>query len=168
MFGWLVGVEPLGSQCGPLKGDITRFQALLPDGVMNNAITESFLQATVDTFLNLKLISQLEFAMQCYQILFIESGETRDLTSFTPPRREGLAVGSWSILLIHVIRCVYGVVSMYGVWCCVQSWALAIFINFLNDKNYIFCIFYLLIWLGVDFLNRNGAVIGYRIIVYKK
>ena len=41
---------------------------------------------------------------------------------------------------------------------------------FFQLYNDIFCIFYQvnLILLGVDFLNRNGAEIGYRVIVLKK
>ena len=41
-----------------------------------------------------------------------------------------------------------------------QSWALSVFLNFFNTKKW-FCIFIKLIWLGVDFLNRTGAGIGY-------
>ena len=49
-----------------------------------------------------------------------------------------------------------------------HSWALAVFFNVFNFKNYIFAFFIKLIWLGVDFLNRNDAEIGYRVIVVKK
>ena len=42
-----------------------------------------------------------------------------------------------------------------------QSWEILVFFNFLNNKNWFFCIFIKLIWLGVGFLNRTGAEIGY-------
>ena len=44
---------------------------------------------------------------------------------------------------------------------CGQSWALEVFLNFLNDKNWFFADFIKLIWLGVGFLNRTDAKIGY-------
>ena len=42
-----------------------------------------------------------------------------------------------------------------------QSWALSVFLNFSNNKKWFFPFFIKLIWLGVGFLNRNGAEIGY-------
>ena len=42
------------------------------------------------------------------------------------------------------------------------------FYMFFNYKNDIFALFNKLIGLGVDFLNRNGAEIGYRVIVLSK
>ena len=43
----------------------------------------------------------------------------------------------------------------------VQSWALEVFFNFFNNEKLLFAIFIKLIWLGVGFLNRTGAEIGY-------
>ena len=45
-----------------------------------------------------------------------------------------------------------------------QSWALAVFCNFFNYKSDIFCIYYQVIWLRVDILNKNFAEVGYRVI----
>ena len=42
-----------------------------------------------------------------------------------------------------------------------QSWALSVFFNFFNDKKWFVTFFIKLIWLGVGFLNRTGAEIGY-------
>ena len=42
-----------------------------------------------------------------------------------------------------------------------QSWALSIFLNFFNNKKWFFAFVIKLIWLGVGFLNRTGAEIGY-------
>ena len=43
-----------------------------------------------------------------------------------------------------------------------QSWALSVFLNFFTNKKLIFFAFFIkLIWLGVGFLNRTGAEIGY-------
>ena len=47
-----------------------------------------------------------------------------------------------------------------------QSWALEVFFNFFNNKKLFFAFFIKLIWLGVGFLNRTGAKIGYYL--YKK
>ena len=44
-----------------------------------------------------------------------------------------------------------------------QSWALLVFLNFFNNKEWIFAIFIKLIWLGVGFLNRTGAETGYEL-----
>ena len=44
---------------------------------------------------------------------------------------------------------------------CQQSWALSVFLNFFNNKKLFFAFFIKLIWLGVGFLNRTGAEIGY-------
>ena len=49
-----------------------------------------------------------------------------------------------------------------------QSWALAVFFYFSIIKMILFAFFIKLICLGVDFLNRNGAEIGYRVIFVKK
>ena len=43
----------------------------------------------------------------------------------------------------------------------IQSWALSVFFNFFNNKNDFFAFFIKLILLGVGFLNRPGAEIGY-------
>ena len=42
-----------------------------------------------------------------------------------------------------------------------QSWALSIFFIFFNNKKWYLAFFIQLIWLGVGFLNRTGAKIGY-------
>ena len=42
-----------------------------------------------------------------------------------------------------------------------QSWALEVFFNFFNNKKWFFPFFIKSIWLGVGFLNRTGAAIGY-------
>ena len=42
-----------------------------------------------------------------------------------------------------------------------QSWALSVFLNFVNNKKGIFAFFIKLLGLGVGFLNRTGAEIGY-------
>ena len=42
-----------------------------------------------------------------------------------------------------------------------QSWALSVFLKFFNNKKWFFAFFIKLIWLGVGFLNRTGAEIGY-------
>ena len=42
-----------------------------------------------------------------------------------------------------------------------QSWALSVFFYFFKSKQWIFAFFVKLIWLGVGFLNRSGAEIGY-------
>ena len=42
-----------------------------------------------------------------------------------------------------------------------QSWALSVFLNFFTNKKWFFAFFIKLIWLGVGFLNRTGAEIGY-------
>ena len=42
-----------------------------------------------------------------------------------------------------------------------QSWALAVFLIFFTNKKWFFAFFVKLIWLGVGFLNRAGAEIGY-------
>ena len=47
-----------------------------------------------------------------------------------------------------------------------QSWALSVFLNFFNNKKLFLAFFIKLIWLGVGFLNRTGAKIGY--LLYKK
>ena len=44
-----------------------------------------------------------------------------------------------------------------------QSWALSVFFNFFNNKQLFFPFFIKLIWLGVGFLNRTGAEIGYQL-----
>ena len=43
-----------------------------------------------------------------------------------------------------------------------QSWALSVFFNFFNNKKWFFAFFIRLIWLGVGFLNRTGAEIGFK------
>ena len=43
----------------------------------------------------------------------------------------------------------------------IQSWALEVFLNFFNNKKLFFAFLIKLIWLGVGFLNRTGAEIGY-------
>ena len=40
-------------------------------------------------------------------------------------------------------------------------WALEVFFNFVNSKELFFAFFIKLNWLGVGFLNRTGAEIGY-------
>ena len=47
-----------------------------------------------------------------------------------------------------------------------QSWALPVFFNFFTNKKWFLVFFMKLIWLGVVFLSRNGAEIGY--LLYKK
>ena len=42
-----------------------------------------------------------------------------------------------------------------------QSWALSVFLNVFNNKKWFFSSFIKWIWLGVGFLNRTGAEIGY-------
>ena len=42
-----------------------------------------------------------------------------------------------------------------------QSWALQVFLYFFNNKKRFFEFVIKLIWLGVGFLNRTGAEIGY-------
>ena len=42
-----------------------------------------------------------------------------------------------------------------------QSWALSVFFNLFNTKKLLFAFFIKLIWLGVGFLNRTAAEIGY-------
>ena len=42
-----------------------------------------------------------------------------------------------------------------------QSWALSVFLIFFTSKKWYFAFFIKLIWLGVGFLNRTGAEIGY-------
>ena len=42
-----------------------------------------------------------------------------------------------------------------------QSWALSVFFNFFTNKKWVFAFFIKLIWMGVSFLNRTGAEIGY-------
>ena len=46
-----------------------------------------------------------------------------------------------------------------------QSWALEVFLIFSNNKSF-FAFFIKLIWLGVGFLNRTGAEIGWQL--YRK
>ena len=41
------------------------------------------------------------------------------------------------------------------------SWALPVFFNFVNNKKWFFVFVIKLIWLGVGFLNRSGAEIGF-------
>ena len=43
----------------------------------------------------------------------------------------------------------------------VQGWALSVFFNFFNNNEIFFARFIKLIWLGVGFLNKTGADIGY-------
>ena len=42
-----------------------------------------------------------------------------------------------------------------------QRWALSLFFNFFTNKKWFLASFIKLIWLGVVFLSRNGAEIGY-------
>ena len=42
-----------------------------------------------------------------------------------------------------------------------QSWALSVFFHFFTNKKWFFAFFIKLIWLGMGFLNRTGAEIGY-------
>ena len=51
--------------------------------------------------------------------------------------------------------------SRLSIRCRNQSWALSVFFNFFNNKKWFFAFFIKLIWLGVGFLNRTGAEIGY-------
>ena len=44
-----------------------------------------------------------------------------------------------------------------------QSWVLSVFFNLFNNKKWSFAFFIKLIWLGVGFLNRTGAEIGYHL-----
>ena len=47
-----------------------------------------------------------------------------------------------------------------------QSWALSVFLNIFNNKKWFFAFFIKFIWLGMGFLNRTGAEIGY--LLYRK
>ena len=42
-----------------------------------------------------------------------------------------------------------------------QSWALEVYFNFFTNKKWFVAFFIKLIWLGVGFLNKTGAEIGY-------
>ena len=42
-----------------------------------------------------------------------------------------------------------------------QRWALSVFFIFFNNKKWFFPFFIKLVWLGVGFLNRTGAEVGY-------
>ena len=44
-----------------------------------------------------------------------------------------------------------------------QGWALSVFLKFFNNKKWFVVFFIKLIWLGVGFLNRTGAKIGYKL-----
>ena len=44
-----------------------------------------------------------------------------------------------------------------------QSWALSVFLHLFNNKELFFAFIIKLIWLGVTFLNRTGAEIGYQL-----
>ena len=44
----------------------------------------------------------------------------------------------------------------------VQSWALSVYFNFFTNKKLFSAFLIKLIWLGVGFLNRTGAEIGYQ------
>ena len=74
-------------------------------------------------------------------------------------------------VLIRLIYCII-VLWLYSVknlsQNLLQSWELAVFLHFLMIKIKFFAFLIKLIWLGVDFLNRNGTEIGYRVIVLKK
>ena len=69
----------------------------------------------------------------------------------------------WSLLQLKDSSCVliWCVFVCVCVW--VQSWALSVFLNFFTNKKWFFAFSIKLIWLGVGFLNRTGAEIGYQL-----
>ena len=80
---------------------------------------------------------------------FLQSG-WNGLSNIFPWEREREREREREEEIVHNAQCAYN-----------QSWALSVFLNSFTNKKWFFAFFFKLMWLGVGFLNRTGAEIGY-------